>query len=84
MRLKVREQVKALLSQEGVTQKDITVMLSDKLGKKYTQTSLAQKMSRGSLSYNEVMTISEIPGYDIQYIKEKAIFIRSIKMAFIY
>ena len=71
MRLKVREQVKALLSQEGVTQKDIAVMLSDKLGKKYTQTSLAQKMSRGSLSYNEVMTIAEIPGYDIQYIKEK-------------
>ena len=60
MRLKVREQVKALLSQEGVTQKDITVMLSDKLGKKYTQTSLAQKISRGSLSYNEVMTIAEI------------------------
>ena len=60
MRLKVREQVKALLSQEGVTQKDIAVMLSDKLGKKYTQTSLAQKINRGSLSYNEVMTIAEI------------------------
>ena len=45
-------------------------MLSEKTGKKYTQTSLAQKLGRGSLTYNEVMIIAEILGYDIQYIKE--------------
>ncbi len=70
MRLKVREQVKTLLSQEGIKQKDLVLMLSEKTGKKYTQTSLAQKLGRGSLTYNEVMIIAEILGYDIQYIKE--------------
>ena len=73
MRLKVREQVKSLLSQEGVTQKELAKLLTEKLGKMYTQTGLAQKMGRGTMSYNEVMTIAEILGYDIQYIKEKAL-----------
>jgi len=70
MRLKVREQVKTLLSQEGITQKDLVAILSKKTGKKYTQTSLAQKLGRGSLTYNEVMVIAEILGYDVQYVKE--------------
>ena len=70
MRLKAKEQVKVLLSQEGVKQKDLAKMLSEKTGHIYSQTNLSQKLSRGSLSYNEVMTIAEILGYDIQYIKE--------------
>ena len=70
MRLKVREQVKTLLSQEAITQKELASLLTNKFGKKYTQTSLAQKLSRGSLTYNEVMKIAEILGYDIQFIKE--------------
>ena len=45
-------------------------MLTKKTGKTYTQTSFAQKLSRGTLSYNEVMTIAEILGYNVQYIKE--------------
>lgn len=70
MRLKVREQIKTLLSQEGIKQKELVAMLNNKSNKKYTQTSFAQKLSRGSFSYNEVMIIAEILGYDIQYIKE--------------
>ncbi len=70
MRLKVREQVKTLLSQEGIKQKELVLMLTKKTGKTYTQTSFAQKLSRGTLSYNEVMTIAEILGYNVQYIKE--------------
>ncbi len=70
MRLKVKEQVKALLSQENITQKELVKILSQKTGKIYTQTSLSQKLGRGSLTYNEVMTIAEILGYDIQFVKE--------------
>ena len=69
MRLKVREQVKTLLSQEGIKQKELVAMLSEATGKKYTQTSLAQKLGRGSLTYNEVMVIAEILGYEIHFIK---------------
>ncbi len=71
MKLKVREQIKVLLSQEGMKQKDLVILLSEKTGKKYTQTSFAQKLSRGSLSYNEVMEITEILGYEVKFVKEE-------------
>ena len=71
MKLKVREQIKVLLSQEGMKQKDLVILLSKKTGKKYTQTSFAQKLSRGSLSYNEVMEIAEILGYEVKFVKEE-------------
>ena len=70
MRLKVREQIKVLLSQEGIKQKDLVCLLCQKTSKRYTQTSFAQKLSRGTFTYNEVMAIAEVLGYDIQYVKE--------------
>lgn len=69
MRLKAKEQVKVLLSQEGIKQKDLAEMMTKKTGHLYSATNISQKMSRGSLSYNEVMVIAEILGYDVQYIK---------------
>lgn len=71
MRLRVKEQVKVLLSQEGVKQKDLAQMLSAKTGHVYSATNLSQKLGRGTLTYNEVMTIAEILGYDVQYLKEQ-------------
>ena len=70
MRLNVREQIKTLLAQEGITQKELIVMLSKKTEKNYTQTSFAQKLGRGTLSYNEVVAIAEILGYEIQFVKQ--------------
>ena len=73
MRLKVKEQVKALLSQEGVTQKELVVMLNDLSAREYTTTNLSQRLARGSFSYNEVMQVAELLGYDVQFVKEKHI-----------
>ena len=69
MRLNVKEQIKALLSQENVTQKELVAKLNS-MGKKYSTTSLSQRLGRGSFTYNEVMTIAEILGYDVQFVKE--------------
>lgn len=70
MRLKVKEQVKALLSQEGMTQKTLVDLLN-KIGKnKYSTTSLSQRLTRGSFTYNEVMEVAKILGYDIRFVKE--------------
>ncbi len=52
MRLKAKEQIKVLLSQEGIKQKDLAKMLSEKTGHVYSQTNISQKMSRGSFTYN--------------------------------
>ena len=71
MRLKVREQVKTLLSQEGITQKELVNMLNENTDLHYTPTNLSQRLGRGSFTYNEVMTIAEILGYDVQFVKEQ-------------
>jgi len=69
MRLNVKEQVKALLAQEGITQKDLVTMLNHD-DEKYSTASLSQRLGRGTITYNEVMKIAEILGYDVQFVKE--------------
>jgi len=71
MKLKVKEQVKVLLSQEGIKQKDLAAILSEKTGHFYSATNLSQKLGRGSLTYNEFVEIAEILGYEIQLVKQE-------------
>ena len=66
MELNAKEIIKIILSRENVKQKDLAVMLSEKLGKKYTAGSLSQKINRGTISYNEVVEIANILGYEIK------------------
>lgn len=65
MDLKAKELVKVLLSEQGVKQKELAQMLSERTGKPYTPGSLSQKTSRGTISYNEVRLIADILGYEI-------------------
>lgn len=66
MKLKVKEQIKVLLSQEGIKQKDLAAILSKKTGHFYSATNLSQKLGRGSLTYNEFLEIADISGYEIK------------------
>lgn len=70
MSMKVREQIKSLLGAKGVTMKDVASMLSQKTGKTYSLANLSSKLKRGTLSYNEVIIISDYLGYEIVF-KEK-------------
>ena len=69
MKLLAREQVKTLLAQEGVKLKELAVMLSDKKGKRCLPNNLSQKLSNGTLSYNDMLIIAEILGYKIEFKK---------------
>ena len=66
LKLQAKELIKLLLSIERVKQKDLVKMLSDKTGKEYTPDGLAHKIGRGSITYNEVLLITDILGYDIK------------------
>ena len=66
MKLKVKEQIKVLLSQEGIKQKDLAAILSQKTGHFYSATNLSQKLGRGLLTYNEFVEIADILGYEIK------------------
>ena len=67
MRLSAKEIIKVLLNREKVLQKDLVNLLTEKTGKKYTSGSLSQKISRKTISYDEVSLIADILGYDIEF-----------------
>lgn len=71
MRLKAKEIIKVLLSRKHIKQKDLAENLTQQTGKKYTQGSLSQKISRGTISYDEVALIAEIAGYDINFVEKQ-------------
>ena len=65
--IKAKEQVKALASLKGVTLAQISEMISEKIQRNYSISSLSQKLSRGSIPYNEVMMIADILGFKVSY-----------------
>lgn len=65
MSLKVREQIKSLLAERGITMKAAAQLLSEKTNKKYSLANLSSKLKRGTLTYNEFLQIIEILGYKI-------------------
>lgn len=69
MDLLAREQIKILLAQEKLNQKELAAMITEKTGKICLPNSLSQKMRRGTLSYNEMLTIAKILGYKIEFKK---------------
>lgn len=70
MNLLVREQVKALLAQEDIMMKELAIELGKRLNKNYSLDNLSQKLRKGTLSYNEVMLIADILGYEINFSKK--------------
>ena len=67
MRINAREQIKLLLGTRGLTMTNLARLLTEKTGEKYTISNLSAKMIRGSLSYNEMLTICEILDYTIEF-----------------
>jgi len=70
MKMPVREQIKTLLAQENLKMKELAVKMQEKTGKNYSLQNLSHRLKRGSVTYNEVLLISEILGYDIKFEKQ--------------
>ena len=66
----VREQVKALLAQENMKMKELAMKMQEITGKNYSLQNLSHRLKRGTVSYNEVLQISEILGYNIKFEKK--------------
>ena len=67
MSVEAREQIKLLLGTRGMTITKLAKILSERTGEKYTISNLSAKMIRGTLSYNEVLTICDILDYEIDF-----------------
>ena len=65
-----KEQVKIMMMRERLTAKALAKLLVEKTGKHYTQQSLLHKISLSSFRYDEVKTIADLLGYEIEINKK--------------
>jgi transposase len=66
MKLSAKDLIKLILSKEDMTQKELAYILTNKIGKKYTQDGLSRKLNRDTITYREVALITDILGYEIK------------------
>ena len=64
---KAKEQIKSMVALSGITLSELAEKMTDKTGKNYSLSSLSQKLSRGSIPYNEVMLIADLLGFKVNY-----------------
>ena len=64
---KVKEQVKMLLIERNIKMKDLVKKLANKYGTSSSESNFSGKLSRGSLTYNEMLEICDILDYDIVF-----------------
>lgn len=69
MQMLVREQVKTLLAQEGIKMKDLAKKMEEISGRTYSLQNLSHRLRRGTLTYNEMLLIADILGYEISFKK---------------
>ena len=70
MQMLVREQVKTLLAQEGIKMKDLAIKMEEISGRTYSLQNLSHRLRRGTLTYNEMLLIVDILGYEISFNKQ--------------
>lgn len=65
--MNIQEDIKILLLKKHMTMKKLAEEMTLQGGKKMLTSSLSQKLSKGTLRYNELKLICEILGYSIEY-----------------
>ena len=70
MNMMVREQIKVLLAKEKLKMKDLAILLQESTGKIYSLDSISHRLQRGTFTYNEVVTVAELLGYNISFVKK--------------
>ena len=63
--------IKLILANESLTQKELVVLLNEKTDKKYTPDGLSRKLTKGTITFNEIATIADVLGYEIDLKSKK-------------
>lgn len=66
----LRKQIKKLLLEEDMKLYELAESLTEKTGRVYSATALSHRMGRGSITYQEMLVIAEILGYEIVFNKK--------------
>ncbi len=67
---KVGNYIKSVLKLEGIPIKSLVEKINSIENTEYTTNNLQGKLSRGTISYSEVIQIADIIGYKIEWIKK--------------
>ena len=72
MKLNSKELIKLLITKECLTQKELILLLNEKTNKNYSPDGFSHKLSRGTVTFNEIVEIMDILGYqfDIKKIED--------------
>lgn len=70
MNLLVREKIKSLLAENGMTLTQMAKLLTEKTGKKCTLANLSSKLVRGTLTYNDVVLLANTLNYKIEFVRK--------------
>ena len=70
MKLGAKEVIKLILSKENITQKELAQIITQRTDKKYTPDGLSRKLSQGTITYNDIVMITDILGYEIKIEKK--------------
>ena len=70
MKLTARELIKLILAKEFMTQKDLVLLLNEQMGKKYYPETFSRKLTKGTITYNEIVDILDSLGYEIEWKKK--------------
>lgn len=60
-----------LLLQEDIKLYELAHAMTEKTGRTYTPTALSHRMARATITYQEMLVIAEILGYEIKFNKKE-------------
>lgn len=69
--MSVRTDIKLLLTENDVSITKIANEMTKLSGHKYSRSNLSQKLSRGTLKYEEAKLIGQILGYELKFVRTK-------------
>ena len=69
--MSVKTDIKTILAESDYTISRLAKDLSKIIGKHYSQSNISQKLSRGTLKYEEAKLIGQILGYELKFVRTK-------------
>ncbi len=70
MENRTKKQIKHLLLEENYMLKELAQMLEEKRGVKCSADSFSHRLGRATITYEEMLDIADILGYEIKFIKK--------------
>ena len=71
MKNRVKKQVKQLLLNENYFMKELVDLLVEKKGRKTSADSFSHRLARATISYEEMLDIADVLGYEIIFKKKE-------------